>query len=210
MFEDAALAALDAAKNAKSSLDVSTEQAKLWAIDKVRDGLHEALAIAYDRADANIARTHEPNKWTLEFSRGATLSVEELSLDIFGPDGSPLCSRTLVFYDKLLENLDVATQHLSDRRPSRMLLKLGFVLADECVHELVDKRPADAADVAKTIAKIIATDTSNKTKNLLQTQAESWLKQTANQDDDDDQAYEGIRPNPASLSDLCTPVVSDF
>lgn len=205
MFEDAALAALDAAKNAKTSLGESTEQAKLWAIDKLRDGLHEALAKAYDRADANIARQHVPNKWKLEFSRGATLSVDEISLDIFGPDGSPLFSRTLVFHQRLLENLDLATQHLSDRRPSRMLLKICFVLAEECVQELVDKRPADAADVAKAIAKVIATDTSTKTKLLIQARAESWL----NQADDDDQQYEGIRPNPASLSDLCTPV-SDF
>lgn len=207
MLEDAALAALDAAKNAKSSLDESTENAKRWARDKVRDGLHEALALAYERAERTVVNAHASSSWRLEFGSGAAIDVDEFALDLYGPDGQRLCSRTLLFGHRRLRDLDQATAHILDAKPSRVLLKLCFVLAESCVDELVESRPADAVSLAKVVAKQIASHTSNKTKHLIQQKAHAWLN--ASHDDDDDDDNLDLTPNPASLSDLTIPNTDD-
>jgi len=201
MLEDAALAALDAAKTAKSSLDESTASAKQWARDKVRDGLREALGLAYDRADRTIADQKggaSPSSWRLEFAPAAFVAVDEFQLEMYGPDGRPLYS-TMVFSTRRLTDLDASTSHLH-AKPSRVLLKLCFVLVESCVQELVDRRPADAAGLAKVVAMHVAEKAGNKTKHLIQEKARAWLN------DDDDDAASALTPNPASLSDLTIPI----
>lgn len=188
LLEDAALKAFQAKTAAKE-----------WASDKLKDGLTDVLKRAYERADKNL-----PNRknWTLRFNTRASVVVDEFQLELYGADGDAMIDQPLVFGSRSLDDLDTKTHHC-DGTPARVLLKLGFLLVESCVHELVKSRPDDAASLAKALAKQVANDTRAKTRDL-QKRATNWLLNDSSSSNDEQSP---TLPRLGSLSDLTTPIV---
>jgi len=203
LLEDVTLAALDAAKSAKSNLESSSNRAKNWARDKAHEALAEVLAHAYDRADRAIVAKQTPSTWRLGFGPAAAVVVDEFALDVLGPDGAPMCP-PMTFTARTLADLDDHTAHVDDLKPARIILKFAFLLVESCVQELVDTRPADAARLAAVFARQVAHDTSNKTRRLLEEKAAAWLALDDNDRDARDDELALLRPD--SRSDLTIPL----
>mmetsp|Transcript_27299 Transcript_27299/g.88202 ORF Transcript_27299/g.88202 Transcript_27299/m.88202 type:complete len:535 (+) Transcript_27299:61-1665(+) len=160
VLEDAALYAFDAAERAKSEVAVATDQAKRWARDRARASLGEALKLLFDRAELGV----EASTWSIVFATDASLEVDEFVVELLDAEGRDLIDPPLVFERRVLTDLFCAN---GGDEPTRVLIRLGRLLAQSCVEDLVDRRPDDAARLAKAIAKAIADDTKRAAKTNL-------------------------------------------
>ena len=160
ILEDAALYAIDAAQQAKSEVEVVTDQAKRWARDRARASLKDALKLLFDRAEQKNDSSVAAPKWSIVFSAAATLEVTEFVVELLDARGRKLIDPPLVFEDRKLTDL----RNLADPDPARVLLRLGRLLTQSCVEDLVDRRPDDAARLATAIAKQLADDTKRVAK----------------------------------------------
>ena len=183
VLEDAALYALDAAERAKTEVASATDQARKWARDRARSSLKEALRVLFERADqqqrqeqeraaASSEKNTEKKRWSLAFSAEAIFEVDEFVVELMDARCHRLIDPPLVFLGRVLRDLAFSGGEKMDddnniEDPARVVLRLGRLLAQSCVEDLVDRRPDDALRLARAIARQLADDTTRVAKDNL-------------------------------------------